>query len=221
MKNLKNYKLIIFDMDGTLYDISDLVEDNFNIARDYLINYYDYTNSSATKLLLDNHVYPYVSSDAKSLTKLFISQGIDIKHFDNYRSYNYPYQKIDKEKAVNINDLKYFKDNFISVLVTNNTHKNVSDILNHLGINESIFDEIVCNENENKTSSKKPLFEYVINKYNIKPNEVLSIGDRYNVDGKPINELGGDAIILSKPKSLNKVIKDKQNLSNCDDYSIY
>lgn len=206
----KAYKLIFIDMDGTLYDMEDMVIDGYNSALDYLVDYQGFSSEEAELLLKENHIYPYVSEDACSATAFFMSRGYDVKEWDQKRSENFNCQPIDINKAMKLQSLRRLSESAALVLLTNNTLKNVKRILHHLHIPEDVFTEIFCNEKENKTPSKKPLMEQLMTKYQARPEETLSIGDRYNVDGRPLVELGGDALIIRRPQFIEEYLNDKE-----------
>jgi len=211
-------KLIIFDMDGTLYCLKDLIQENFNITVKYLIDYQNYSKEDAEKLLIDNKIFPYVSNEAKSSTALFSSLGFDINVWNNYRSKSFPINFIKKENAVSFNTLLKYKEKAHIVLLSNNTLDNIHKLLNHLDIPFDLFEEVVYCQNLSKHVSKHEKMLELINKYRVSPDEALSIGDRYEVDGKPMVELGGKSLIIKKPSSLLKALNDFDNFKTCEEY---
>jgi len=205
-------------MDGTLYDLNDLVEENFYSTVNYLVNYHNFDRQKAIDFLIDNNIYPYISNNSKSSTALFSSLGYDITIWNEYRSKVFPYKNIKIQNSVNIDTLIKFKEKAHIVLLTNNTIENINNLLNHLQIDECVFEEIVYCKDLTKHVSKFDNMKYLISKYKCKPSECLSIGDRYEVDGKPMVELGGKAIIIKKPSSLMKILQDFDNFKTCDEY---
>ena len=206
----KAYKLILIDMDGTLYDMEDMVIEGYNSSLDYLVKYQGFSIAEAKALLEENHIYPYVCEDACSATAFFMSRGYDVQEWDRKRSENFNCQPIVRKKAMKLENLRKLSEMAPLVLLTNNTMKNVRRVLRHLNIPEDVFAEIFCNEKNNKTPSKKPLMKQLMEKYHAKPEETLSIGDRYNVDGKPLVELGGDALIIRKPQFIEEYLSDEE-----------
>ena len=218
---MNDIDLIIFDMDGTIYDMTDLVETGFYLGVDYLVEYQKYKKEDAIKLLNDNHIFPYISKNAKSTTQLFCSLGFDILEWNDYRSKRFPYTLINKDNATNNEVLSSFKKICKIVLLTNNTKENIDNVLNHININHNTFDKIYINSNEKKDLNKKSLMLNIIKENNVETSRVLSIGDRYNVDGLPMLELGGKAIIVKNPKGLEKALKDYPNFMNNEEYKYY
>ena len=218
---MKKVSLIIIDMDGTLYDMSDLIEDGFNTSVKYLMEFYEFDKEEAEKILNDNHIYPYVAPDARSTTQFFLSRFVDVFHWDNYRSEHFGYRLIIKDKAMSEEILKKLSQIAPLVLLTNNTRVNVSHVLNQIGVSEEIFNQIVCNEKENKSPSKAILMDRIMKEYGVSPEETLSIGDRYDVDAKPMLELGGRAVVLRKPRMIEKFLDDIDDPKSCEEYFYY
>ncbi len=42
-------------------------------------------------------------------------------------------------------------------------------------------------------------YQYVSNELGVPPNKIIAIGDRYNVDIKPLINLGGDGVLVDLP----------------------
>lgn len=207
-------------MDGTLYDMKDLALSSFNLSVSYLVERKNYPKEEAVKLLDENNIYPYYSESAKSTTQLFVSLGFDVVDWNDFRSQRFPYQQIIKDNATNNNVLSKYSELTNIVLLTNNTKTNVDHVLNHIGIKHDAFSGIYLNSKKNSLS-KKDLMSEIIREYNVEASHVLSIGDRYNVDGVPILELGGKAIIIKNPKGLEKVLVDYPNFVDNDYYKYY
>lgn len=218
---MSNFDLIIFDMDGTLYNMEDLIEPSFHIAVDYLIKYQNYDKESAIKLLNSNDIYPYVYEKAKSTTQLFASMGFSIPEWNDFRSIAFPFEKINKNNAATNDLLISFSKLCTIVLLTNNSQKNVDNVLKHLDIKKETFDNIFLNDANRVCFNKKVIMSNIINKYNVKLERVLSIGDRYNIDGLPMLELGGKSIIVSNPSGLKKVLEDNPDFKDNDKYKYY
>lgn len=215
------FDLIIFDMDGTLYDIRDLSEAGFYLGVDFLVEKHNYDKEEAIKLLNNNSIFSYFSKKAKSTTQLFASMGFDIEEWNDFRSIRFPYKLINKNNAINEEVLSSFSQICKIVLLTNNTNENVDNVLNHIGISKNTFYKIYLNCSNKKELSKRNLMLEAINDNNVEPSKVLSIGDRYNVDGLPLLELGGKAIIIDNPKGLKEILKDYPNFKDNDDYKYY
>ena len=218
---MNEIKLIVFDMDGTVYDMKDMAENNFEISVAYLMDHFHYSFEDA-KLFLEAHqIYPYAFSGSGSSTQLFVQMGADLRHWNEYRSALFDFDRIKKENAVRVEDLLFFKKIAPIVLLTNNTSMNTKYVLDQIKIDISIFDKVQCNDDPRATVSKISSMKQLIDEYRISPEEALSIGDRYQIDAKTMLELGGKAIIVKDPSSFRKIISEYPKLKSCEEYSFY
>ena len=65
-------KLIIFDLDGTLYNLEDVALSNYKMQ----LNFYSFctgkTNEEVVKVFEANDIYPIISRKSKSATDFFV-----------------------------------------------------------------------------------------------------------------------------------------------------
>ena len=81
-------KIFIFDMDGTLYDLNDVVKTNYDMQVKFLCIKKRMTELEATSFLEKNHIYPVMKEDSKSATEFFLQIGLDTKEWSDYRNNN-------------------------------------------------------------------------------------------------------------------------------------
>ena len=218
---MKEIKLIIFDMDGTVYDMVDMVENLYEISLAYLMDHFHYSYEDAKAFLEQQHIYPYPFAGSGSSTQLFVQMGADLHHWNEYRSALFDFDRIKKENAITEEELLFFKKIAPIVLLTNNTTKNAGYVMHQIGIDMAIFDKVQCNDDLRKTVSKTSAMKQLIEEYGVQPEEALSIGDRYQIDALPMLELGGKAIIVKNPSAFRKIIGDYPDLKNCEEYTCY
>jgi len=218
---MKEIKLIIFDMDGTVYDMGDMAENLYRISVAYLMDRFHYSYQNANAFLKENQIFPYPLSGSNSSTQLFVQMGADLRHWNEYRSARYNFDRIRKENAVREEDLLFFKEIAPIVLLTNNTSRNTRRVLDHIGIGLALFDKVQCNDGPRATVSKTSAMKQLIEEYGIQPEEALSIGDRYQIDARPMLELGGKAIIVRNPSAFREIISDYPELKSCENYTCY
>ncbi len=215
-------KLIVFDMDGTLYYIGDLVLTNYNIATSYLVEKYNYTKEEAKKLFDENDIYPYVTGKDKSTTQLFKTMGLNIDWWDEMRNERFDPTEISLENAIDQDTIEQFMKHCPCVLLTNNTMTNVKLTLDRLNISPDAFDKIYCADDQGRNPTKMNTMDKIIKEYGVKPEETISIGDRYNIDGLPMLKLGGRAIIVKRPvESFPEILKDFDNFKTSEKYEYY
>tara|TARA_B100000029_G_scaffold187078_1_gene184423 strand:- start:270 stop:941 length:672 start_codon:yes stop_codon:yes gene_type:complete len=169
MKDLKNIKNILFDLDGVLYqDLEAVFGQVSKKMTEYISNKLD-INSIKAKELQTNYFHKYNTS----LNGLMIHHHINPEEFLKYvHDIDLSFMRKDlilREEIKNLN-LKNF-------IFTNGSKEHAKNITTHLGIDDlfdGIFD-IVDAEFSPKPTAKA--FDLMIKKFEIDPKETLYIED--------------------------------------------
>ena len=169
MKNLKNIKNILFDLDGVLYqDLEAVFGQVSKKMTEYISNKLNLDLKKA-KELQTNYFHKYNTS----LNGLMIHHNIEPKEFLKYvHDIDLSFMKNDlilKEELENLKVKKF--------IFTNGSKEHANNITSHLGIND-LFDglfDIVDAEYSPKPTSKA--FDLMIEKFKINPKETLYIED--------------------------------------------
>lgn len=218
-------RLIIFDLDGTLYDLKDVHSANYILQVQFLMQQMHISEQEAIELQERNHIYPMITSESKSATEYFARLGLDMEQWKQYRESRYDASKIDKSKAISGDVIKQFTEICPLVLLSSNSVGNILKTLEYLEIDSHCFETIYCSDNTpiNEPFNKKKAMQVIAKQYGVDNSEMLSIGDRYQTDVVPMLELGGHGVIVSEPKVLNKVLKDLSDnvLSSNESYQVY
>jgi len=223
--NQPNIELIILDLDGTLYDIEDVIKSVFQTQISFLSLKTHKGYDEIKRLLMDNCVFPYVSNNSKSATELFAQMGFDKEEWTDYRNEHFDVSTIQAEKSVKENVINRLCKDFKVILLSSNTQSIIDKILSHLKISKDYFQEMVCSDRfpASHHFNKKEAIEYLSGKYDVPYSRMISIGDRYQTDIKPMFELGGMGILLHSPQHLGKVADDikLRKLHTCKEYELY
>lgn len=218
----ESVQLIILDLDGTLYDINDVIQSVYQTQVMFLCSKLHKSENEVVTFLSQQKIYPYVSKDSRSATELFESLGIDKKEWKEYRNEHFEVDFIQKEKAVKKEIINRLTSKRITILLSSNTISTIEKILTRLCISKDLFSEIVCSDRfpVNRPFNKKEAINYLSSKYKIPCSSMLSIGDRYQTDIVPMLELGGKGVLLKSPTFLGKVITELEsnNLESCQEY---
>lgn len=218
-------KLIVFDLDGTMYDINDVVQMSYDIQLDYLSFKRSISKKAAISFLAENHVYSVMKKDSRSATELFLQLGFDKEEWSRYRDANFDINKINKENSVDENIIRSFANLAQIVLLSSNAYTVIEKILSHIGISPSLFDTIICSDRFpcNEPFNKKRAMQFLSYKYSIRYSDMISIGDRYSTDILPMLELGGKGIELKQPQNLGRVLQDLKNrrMQTCPQYHYF
>lgn len=211
------YDIIIFDMDGTLYDINDVMKSVYSLQVKFLCDKLHQTEREVENLLSYNNIYPEMKSKSRSATEFFSQIGIDRDEWSEYREKNYNVKQIDISKAVSNSTIALFSTIAPLVLVSSNTDRIIRQTLNHIHIDSNLFSNIISSDTDliSGSFSKEKVFEKLI-----KGKHPISIGDRYQTDILPMLKLGGDGILVAGPHELGKVYHalKSNNLEQIENY---
>jgi len=169
MKELKNIKNILFDLDGVLYqDLESVFGQVSKKMTKYIANKLDLDLKKA-KELQTNYFHKYNTS----LNGLMIHHDIEPEEFLKYvHDIDLSFMKKDfilRKELENLN-LKKF-------IFTNGSKEHANNITTHLGVNDQFdgFFDIVDAEFNPKPTAKA--FDLMIKKFKINPRETLYIED--------------------------------------------
>ena len=212
-------RLIILDLDGTFYDLKDILPSVYETQIDFLCLKTGKSRDEAVAFLSEHHVYKERAKDSKSATELFLTMGINLSEWTLYRESNFDVSKIDVKKAVEVTAIEKLSSICKIVLLSSNARHIINKVLTRLDIPESLFTGIYCSDNFpfGRIFNKKSAIQGVAKQYDIPLNYILSIGDRYETDIRPVLDLGGQGVLLHNPKTLSVLYEYIRNgeLSNC------
>ena len=199
--NCKIIKLIIMDLDGTLYSSSSYMEHYYDFAVKALEDCFGYSENEAKKTLLDNNVYPKATSENGSVTQLVLSLGMGLQAWTNYRDTNF-HIKIEEEKIVDKKVLYDITRSFPVFLLTNNTLSEVSALLSQMNISKKIFKKIITADSGEYKGDKLEGIKLISKISGIALKNILSVGDKYWVDIEPFIKIGGNGFLVKNPEDI-------------------
>lgn len=180
-----SYKAILFDLDDTLLDRDNAVDQIFLMI---LEKCYEGVNDSTKKEMLqkfkeyDKRAYGY--SDKTTVLATFFDEfppkhrlpSIDIQEFWNH---NFPNCfSIDHHTLNIINTIKTHVK--FAIITNGTTHRQKAKIIKtNL---KSYFDNILISEEVGFSKPDKRIFELALNKLNVQPEETLFVGDDLKKD---------------------------------------
>lgn len=215
--------LIIFDMDGTLYDLSDVMGVVYETQVSFLQERMGWTRGKVIQFLGENDIEPQVTQKSKSATELFNRLGFGRQEWAEYRQKIFPIEKIDPSKAVKPDLLERFAKLGDIVLLTSNTTLVCERILSRIGITKNLFVKIVCSDTEGVEMPFNKFIEMSKLMGGGSYKSMVSIGDRYQTDIVPALELGGSGCLVKSVSSLEKICHDMESrhLGNRSEYEFF
>lgn len=195
----KKYKILIFDMDGTIAYTDEMIIHTFS-------DLYDMYNPSAKK---SREELLYFSGPPLKVTlpQEFPNLDFDFIHNEFIRISTPYYEKYVELFPFELETFKALKDKgYLLAVVTNKGHEKAQYVLDKLGLNEYI--SILIGGGD--VSEMKPHPEginKVLETFNIKKEEALYIGDN-DIDYLTASNAGVDSMICSwGPRKLNVLDK--------------
>jgi len=210
-------KLIIFDLDGTLYKLDGGSFLNSKLNKKILKNVVKYIQKKLKKNKKEAEII------LKKIKKKYgenISIGLenDFK-INRYDYFNFvwdiqPSQYI--KKYPNLKKiLAKLNKNYEFVLMSDAPCIWINNVLNELDINIFFKNKIFSGEG-NKRKIFNNRFDELIKKYNFKPEQIVTIGDQEESDIIPAKKLGIKTIYINNKKSkiADVSIKNLENLES-------
>lgn len=183
----QNIKVLIWDIDGTMYDFRKTPGLHEDIRTSEYRVIENHTGWSRAKTLV--RFLPLYKKEKSGTKSAAILSGIPVsqaalegeKYLDRLK-----YIRPDPKLVGLFGKLKIYTH----FMLVNGVQDMTKQVLKKLGLDLGIFTEIVTSEivGDNKPSPKG--FEYILNKTNLPPDQHLMIGDREEVDLKPAKKLG-------------------------------
>tara|TARA_Y100000996_G_scaffold398329_1_gene366272 strand:- start:778 stop:2151 length:1374 start_codon:yes stop_codon:yes gene_type:complete len=207
-------RLVIFDLDGVLYESKEFHFDALNEALGEVSNEY--------KISKEEHLKTYDGlSTYKKLEILTETKNLDSKFYEQiWKKKQEITSSLLSNIKVNQNLVDYMKklksNNIKIVCCSNSIEKTVKSVLKNLGIID-YFDEIYSNENVENPKPHPEIFWLPMIKYSIQPNETVIIED------SPVGRLsakmsGANTVFVNQPSDLDTNLIDR--IINMDSKSL-
>ncbi len=197
----KNITVLIWDVDGTLYQPNEHLWREVREAEYRVImNHLQIDRKTAVKLF--NRDYKKVSPSAtQTVARLAgITTPQAALEMDNYYDRR-NFLKRDQKLVQLFAKL----ENYTHFILANGTKKRLTETLIHLGLDPQIFEEIVTSELVGENKPSEVGFRYILAQTGLSPEEHLMIGDRQQVDLLPAKKLGMKTCLVFAEKTETKV----------------
>lgn len=194
------------DFDGTLYSNTLYMEKYYDFAVMALKDYYGFSREEAQKILFANNIYPKATSTNGSITQLMLKMGMSLEEWNHYRKKNFnPKMYLSDNKIVNKKVLYEIAKTFPIFLLTNNTLKEVKELLEIMNIPEKIFVKIITADDNEYRGDKLEGIKLISKISGIDLQNILSVGDKFSVDIEPFIKIGGSGFLVEDPKEIEKL----------------
>lgn len=222
---MTNTKLIVFDLDGTFYDLNDVIGQVYDCQVSFFCKQRRISPDVARDIFTEHGILPYACAESKSCTEYFESVGVSKDEWASYRESRFDVMKIDVTKAVDPSVLRKFAATYSIYLLSSNTHNTIKKILSRLEIDADLFSGIVSSDRfvSSNKFNKREAMAAVIGRAAVNPKDALSIGDRYNTDILPMLELGGRGVLVKSPHALGPIYESLTagTAESCEEFAFY
>ena len=203
-------KAVFFDLDGTLLSLKDdeFVKLYFKLITTKMINYGFEVEELAKHLWAGNKLM-YKNDGSKTNEQVFWDYfqtaygetALNSKEeFDKF--YTNEFKQINqciKENRISKEIVKFVKENNLLCILSTNPLFPKDCTLTRMSFNELYehnFDYITSYENSNYTKPNPMYFKVLLDKFNLKPNEVILIGNNELEDAWCARQLGIDSYLI-------------------------
>ena len=169
MRDLKNKKNLLLDLDGTCYSDLEAVFGQVSRLMTKYISEKLKVDLIKAKELQTNYFYKYNTS----LNGLMIHHGIPPKEFLKY-VHDIDLSFMNEDKILR-NELKSL--NMRKLIFTNGSSDHAKNVLTHLGIYDLFEDIFDITDADYKPKPEPKAFDLMVKKFNIDPNETIYIED--------------------------------------------
>lgn len=206
---MRKWELILFDMDGTLYDLQDVADTNYRMEVAFYSASCGLTEEDTQSIFDANFILPYASDKARSATEFFSRSGLDLAAWLEFRDRHFNVSQIDMRKAIDAQTVRAFSRLGKLILLTSNSFRNVQKVLEKLELSTEDFEGIVCSDHHYPYPkfNKQQAMLYIMETFGLEPAGCISIGDRFQTDIAPMLTLGGTGILVRHPKALENVLQ--------------
>jgi len=202
-----SFRLIIFDLDGTFYSRDRYIATYYKFAVQAICKLLSLSEGEVKEYLSQERITPDPTTSTGSVSSLVAKLGISKEIWNNYRNEHFDVSELILKNEQLTEVIAKLEQTCKLVLFTNNTDLMTNKILVRLGLMIDSFEYVITSDS---SMGMKPygheVFYYLRDQTHIKFTEMLSIGDRYEVDIVPLIELGGSGVLITSPEELRDII---------------
>jgi len=203
---LPRLKALVFDMDGTLYSNRRLDRLYAQSSIDLIVQRKKVT-LSAGKLLFQNKETELQARLGFQPSKLFTLSQLGISDLVWARSTGrIPVANVLKPARRLIATLRELSRHFRLAVVTNNHRENTMATLDVLGVT-AFFDEIMTLSESRRFKPAPELYREIAERLAVRPEDCLSVGDRYDLDLAPAAAVGMRILLVEGMQDVYRLPK--------------
>lgn len=205
INNAKEIKAIVFDFDDTMY-FQKNAEDRYLL---YSKNMVHALTGLSMDIIEQKFVeFNYVKGASRPRLRELVGYFGDYKNaYDKFRTQYFYIPDAETTEIVDSQILNKFRSKYKLFLVSGEYEFNVRKKADVLGIDLSVFDEVIGAIDPGVNVEKVAIYQSLMDKYELCANQMCAIGDRYKVDLEPLIKLGGGGFLVSELRDFNVILE--------------
>jgi putative hydrolase of the HAD superfamily len=213
---MRNIKVIVFDLEGTLFSSRELLEKHISLTIELLAKRKKISKEEALNILnLKREELTKELGYKPPLVTVIESLGISRQEFFKEITKVNPFDYL--KPAYNVRSmLKSLKNkSFILVLLTNISREYTEKILEALMIDKNLFKYIITSSDVVHIKPNIEPFLLLLKKVSLCPRQILVVGDR-DIDLIPAKKLGMKTMLVRKTFASTSIFADIMLDDICD-----
>ncbi|WP_432930454.1 HAD family hydrolase [Microbispora sp. CA-135349] len=196
-------KLVIFDLDGTLYPREAYVGQVLDVIARMFVELRGLSRQAALARLEELQQAMLDNWDGTSTTSFVLAHGFGLDQWRDYRHRHLTIADGLRPDPAVARELARLREHVPIALLTNNTRAAALAILGKIGLATESFDVLLAAEDVGRTPKPDSgAFLAVLGAARTSAGDAWAIGDRYDIDIGPLRRLGGAGIVVSGPGEL-------------------
>ena len=200
-------RVLVFDIDMTLYTNQEYLDAQIHLLLQRLANHREISFSEVSKLVLHEKTEFATKNQGRNLSlgNVFANLGVDTKTSARWREELFRPEDFLVEDVSLKNALIILSEKFKLAAVTNNSTKIGQRTLAALGV-RAFFDPVIGLDISGKSKPTMIPFGMVAKHYNVAFQQMVSIGDRFDVDLELPLQNGMGGILVSGVEEVKKFL---------------
>ncbi len=200
-------RLVVFDLDGTLYPRELYTGLILDVIGAMFVELRGETPEHAARKVAELRELMRTEWSRTSTTSFLLANGFDVDEWREYREAHLSIVDGVRPDDLVVRELERLRAVVPIALLTNNTAGAAKDILDRIGVGVDGFTCVVSADDVGGRPKPDPgAFRVVLERFGVDAREVWGVGDRYDIDIRPLRELGGAGITVEGPADLPEAV---------------
>ncbi|TQM79676.1 FMN phosphatase YigB (HAD superfamily) [Saccharothrix saharensis] len=200
-------RLVVFDLDGTLYPRELYTGLILDVIGAMFVELRGDPPEQAEAKVAELRELMRTEWSSTSTTSFVLANGIDVDEWRAYREAHLSIVDGVRPDERVVRELERLRAVVPIALLTNNTAGAAEAILDRIGVGVAGFTGVVSADDVGGRPKPDPgAFRVLLERFDVDAREVWGVGDRYDIDVRPLRELGGAGITVDGPADLPEAV---------------